>query len=453
MSTITHQAPPPDGNLVRGIGRWDFVALFINSIVGAGIFGLPSRVDALIGPYSILAYLLCALLVLLIIWCFAEAGSRFTGTGGPYLYATEAFGPTVGFQIGWLMWLSRVASFAALSNLFIDYLGHFWPEAAAQRGLLLTSITLLFAIINVTGVRNGALLADLFTIGKILPLILFVAVGLFFVQPANFEVADVHVDYTSFSAAVFLLVFAFTGFEAAVIPGGEIKDPQRTLPFGALVAFAIIAPLYILIQIVCTGTLPGLEQSARPLADAASGFMGSAGGALMAATALVSIAGTLNGLMLAAPRILFAMAERNQLPAPLGRPQPRFHTPHIAIIATAAVMLGFTLSGSFVGLVAIATLARLTTFAATCAAVPVLRKRNPDQPPAFSVPGGLFSVVLAMLLIAWLLTSSSLHEIITVSVVLLLGLAIQFAMVKYRSMVSGSPPPTRSAETDPRRNR
>ena len=126
--------------LVRGIGRWDFVALFINSIVGAGIFGLPSRVDALLGPYSVLAYLLCALLVLLIVFCFAEVGSRFTATGGPYLYATEAFGPVIGFQVGWLMWLARVASFAALSNLLVDYLGHFWPEVAAPlpRAALLT---------------------------------------------------------------------------------------------------------------------------------------------------------------------------------------------------------------------------------------------------------------------------------------------------------------------------
>ncbi len=429
-------AEEPSGNaaagtgLVRGIGRWDFVALFINSIVGAGIFGLPSRVDALIGPYSILAYLLCAVLVLLIIFCFAEVGSRFTGTGGPYLYATEAFGPTIGFQVGWLMWLSRVASFAALANLFVDYLGHFWPAAVmpVPRAVVLSAMTLIFASVNVTGVRNGALIADLFTIGKIVPLILFVAVGIWFIQPANFHVSEVQIDYTSFSAAVFLLVFAFTGFEAAVIPGGEIKDPRRTLPFGAFVAFSIIAPLYVLIQIVCTGTLPGLSESQRPLSDAAGHFFGGAGGALMAATALVSIAGTLNGLMLAAPRILFAMAERAQLPSFMARPQPRFHTPHIAIIATAVVMLTLTLSGSFVGAVAIATLARLTTFAATCAAVPVLRRRFPGQADAFRAPGGLFTVVTALVLIAWLVTSSSLREAVTVSVAVLIGLAIQVAM-------------------------
>lgn len=419
-------APQSDAGLVRGIGRWDFVALFINSIVGAGIFGLPSRVDALIGPYSVLAYLLCAVLVLLIIFCFAEVGSRFTATGGPYLYATEAFGPLVGFQVGWLMWLARVASFAALANLFIDYLGHFWPGAVAPwpRAALMTSMVVLLAGANITGVRNGALIADIFTVGKLVPLVLFVAVGLFFVEPANFSVTDVQLDYGSFSAAVFLLVFAFTGFEAAVIPGGEIRDPRRTLPFGALVAFAVIAPLYVLIQIVCTGTLPGLADSPRPLADAASQFFGRAGGALMAATALVSIAGTLNGLMLATPRVLFAMGQRGQLPQVLSRSHPRFRTPHVAILVTAAVILALTLSGSFVTSVAIATLARLTTFAATCAAVPVLRRRATDQPAAFHAPGGMITVVLALILIAWLVSSSSLREAVTVAVALLLGLAI-----------------------------
>lgn len=185
-------------SLVRGIGRWDFVALFINSIIGAGIFGLPSRVDALLGPYSVLAYLLCALLVLMIVFCFAEVGSRFTATGGPYLYATEAFGPAIGFQVGWLMWLARVSSFAALSNLLVDYLGHFWPEVGTPlpRAVLLTSLTIVLAGINVTGVRNGALIADVFTIGKLVPLVLFVAVGLFFVEPVHFE-ADIQADYTS----------------------------------------------------------------------------------------------------------------------------------------------------------------------------------------------------------------------------------------------------------------
>jgi len=414
--------------LIRAIGRWDFVALFINSIVGAGIFGLPSRVHALIGSYSIFAYLLCAGLVLLIIFCFAEIGSRFSTTGGPYLYATEAFGPFVGFQVGWLVWLARITAFAALANLLIDYLGYFFPQAAqpAVRAAVISSVVLALTVLNLLGVRQGAVVADIFTIGKIVPMTLFVCVGLFFIEPANLKLPP-HVEHSDFSAAMLLLVFAFTGFEAAVIPAAEIHDPQRTVPFGALVSLMVIAPLYVLIQVVCTGTLTGLADSSRPLADAADAFIGPVGGALMAATALVSVTGTLNGIVLAAPRLLFAMAERKQLPAPLAAVHQRFRTPAVAIIVTSCVILVVTLSGSFVTTVAIATLTRLFAFAATCAAVPVMRRRGADT-AAFRMPGGMFTVALALVLIAWLVLSSSMREAISVAIAMAVGLALLGAM-------------------------
>lgn len=410
--------------LIRGIGRWDFVALFINSIVGAGIFGLPSRVHALIGSYSIFAYLLCAALVLCIVFCFAEIGSRFATTGGPYLYATEAFGPVVGFQVGWLVWLARITAFAALGNLLIDYLGYFFPQVGqpAVRAMVISVLVLALTLLNLLGVRQGAVVADIFTIGKIVPMTLFVVVGLFFIEPGNLRL-PAQVDHSAFSAAMLLLVFAFTGFEAAVIPAAEIHDPQRTVPFGAMVSLMVIAPLYILIQVVCTGTLPGLADSSRPLADAANVFIGPVGGALMAATALVSVTGTLNGIVLAAPRLLFAMAERKQLPAPLAAVHERFRTPYVAIIATSFVVLVVTLSGSFVTTVAIATLTRLIAFAATCAAVPVMRRRGVDT-AAFRVPGGTVTVAAALVLITWLVLSSSLQEAISVTVAMAVGFGI-----------------------------
>src|SRR5215831_7217338 len=105
--------------LVRGIGRWDFVALTVNAMVGAGIYGLPSRIYSLTGVWSVLAYLVCAALVTLITLCFAEVGSRFSETGGPYLYARVAFGSVIGFEVGWLLWLARVTAFAALCNLLL----------------------------------------------------------------------------------------------------------------------------------------------------------------------------------------------------------------------------------------------------------------------------------------------------------------------------------------------
>src|SRR5881628_1020707 len=160
--------------LIRGIRRWDLVAMVINGIIGAGIFGLPSKIFSLVGPYSLVAFLVCAAIVTLIILCFAEVGSRFEKTGGPYLYASEALGPVVGFEVGWLVWLTRVAAFAANCNLLVSYFGYFWPAATSGswRAAVIVGIVVSLTIVNVTGVRNAALFGNIFTIGKLIPIVL-----------------------------------------------------------------------------------------------------------------------------------------------------------------------------------------------------------------------------------------------------------------------------------------
>ncbi len=400
------------------------VALFINSVVGAGIFGLPARVHELLGPYALLAYVACALLVLMVVLCFAEAGSRFEQTGGPYLYAREAFGPVVGFQVGWLVWLTRVTAFAALCNLLIDYLGHLAPALASGAGRVAVAalLTIAIAAVNLRGVRAAAIVANAFTVAKLVPLLLFVAVGLFFVEPSRYVPQHVP-GPADFSAAVLLLVFAFTGFETATVPAGEVRDPRRTLPFAILASLALIVPLYVLIQVVAIGTLPGLGGSATPLADAAGRFAGSLGAGAIVLGALVSITGTLNGLVLSAPRLLYAMAEHGQLPAPLARTHARFHTPHRAIVFTAACMLALTLSGSFLGAVALSTITRLLAYAATCIAVPVLRRREGDglAPAAFRVPAASWVVGGALLVIGWLVLHAGQAELRNVALAMLAG--------------------------------
>lgn len=272
--------------------------------------------------------------------------------------------------------------------------------------------------------RPAALVANVFTVGKLVPLVLFVAVGLFFVEPANF-VPRITPAAADFSSAMLLLVFAFTGFETATVPAGEVRDPRRNLPFAILAAMAVIVPLYVLVQVVCAGTLPELAGSSRPLADAAARFAGASGAAVITVGALISIAGTLNGLLLAAPRILFAMAEQRQLPRALAATHARFRTPHIAIVASAACMLALTLSGSFLTAVAISTLARLLAYAATCAALPVLRRRDRpgdvDAAASFRAPGGMATVVVALGVIAWLLTQGSAREVRDVAIAMALG--------------------------------
>lgn len=415
--------------LVRGIRRWDLVAIAINGIIGAGIFGLPSKVHGLVGPYSLLAFVVCAAVVTLIILCFAEVGSRFAETGGPYLYAREAFGSAVGFEVGWMIWLARLTAFAANSNLLVQYLGYFWPEVVAgwwRTGIIL-SIIVSLTIVNVVGVRNAAMVSDFFSVAKLVPLIVFIAVGLFFVNPSSFS-SGVEPGYGAFSTSVLLLVYAFTGFEMAVIPAGEVVNPQRNLPRAILTAIAVVAVVYVLVQVVCIGTLPELAASERPLADSADRFLGTAGGAFISAGALVSIIGNLNVLILAASRLPFAMAERAELPRLLATTHRGFHTPHVAIIFTSAVMLVLALKKSFVDALTISTIARLVAYGATCAALLVLRRKTGARAP-FKIPAGIVVSAVTLGLSVWLLSNSTIDEARDAAIAGALGLLIYSAML------------------------
>jgi basic amino acid/polyamine antiporter, APA family len=395
--------------LRREIGKWDLVALVLNSVVGAGIFGLPARAFALAGVYSLLAYFVCAVAIFLIVLCFAEVSSRFKETGGLYLYSRATFGPLAGFEIGWLAWLVRLTAFAALCNLFADYLSYFLPIAAAGPGrvAVIVAVVSLLTGTNVAGVRLASMFGNIATVGKLVPLVLLVVAGSFFIDFQNFSSA-VPPGYAGFSASVLLLVFAFTGFENAVIPAGEARDPQRHLPFALLTGTAIAVLLFVAIQAVCIGTLPGLASSQRPLADVGGRLFGRVGAAVISFGALISVTGTMNAVMLAAPRLLFAMAEQQQLPRMFLATHSRFRTPHIAIGVSAAGMLALTLSGTFASAATLSTVIRLTTYAITCAALPVLRRRSgPNRAARFVVPGGNIISPVALLLIVWLFSSSS----------------------------------------------
>ncbi len=425
-----------DEGLVRGIRKWDLVAVAINAVIGAGIFGLPSKVFALIGSYSLIAFGACALVVTLIILCFAEVGSRFDETGGPYLYAREAFGPTVAFEVGWLIWLARLTAFAANCNLMVSYLAFFWPPAnsTVPRALVITVVVLSLTTLNVFGVRQAAIASNLFTVGKLIPMLIFIAAGLFFLNPHAFALGA-RPSTGAFSQSVLLLIYAFTGFEMAAIPAGEIRDPRKHLPRALLIAIAVVACLYILIQVVCVGTLPELASSTKPLADAAQRFMGTAGGAIISAGAIISIAGNLNIVLLGGSRVPFAIAERRQLPSIFAAVHPRFFTPHVAILVTAAVMLALTLKSSFVAALTISAIARLVTYAVTCAALPVLRRRAGVPAALFRVRGGPIIAVAALILAVWLLANSTLREAVTAVIAAAVGMVVYSAyrIVRYNA--------------------
>src|ERR1700723_4550083 len=209
---------PPRADLVRAIGRWSLVALVVNSIIGSGVFGLPSTVAALIGNYSPYAVLAAGAGMSVIMGCFAEVASRFQQAGGPYLYARLAFGRLMGIQTAWMLWLGQVAAPAANANLFVIYLGEFFPHARdpLPRALILTGLVGLLAFINIRGVRAGTQVSNLFTAAKLVPLFAVIVLGMFVLQHHHWNIASAPIGSTNTNQwlkAMLLLVFAYGGFE------------------------------------------------------------------------------------------------------------------------------------------------------------------------------------------------------------------------------------------------
>ncbi|MBI2956514.1 MAG: amino acid permease [Acidobacteria bacterium] len=403
--------PTSRTGLVRAIGRFDLTALVINAVIGSGIFGLPAIILGLVGAASPVAFLLAGAAIAVIALCFAEVASRFDAAGGPYLYAREAFGSFLGLQIGWITWLVRITSAAANANLFVLYLAELWGRATepAVRMALLTVMFGLLAIINYRGVKQGARVSTVFALAKLVPLALFIVVGLWFIESENFRgrVAGGLDDWTQ---AMLLLVFAYGGFEAAMIPAGEVKNPQRDCPFALLVALAVIVGVYMLVQAVVVGTLPPGVETDRPLAAAANEFLGRPGGLLLAVGALVSVSGLLSGTMLNSPRLTYALAERGDFPAFFAAVHARFRTPHVSILLYAALSWVLAVAGTFQWNATLSAVARLLIYASTCAALLAFRRRAGR--PAFRLPAGPFFAVVGIGFSAWLVVQMGRAEFV-----------------------------------------
>jgi len=408
--------------LKRGIRKWDLVLMIINSIIGAGIFGLPSKIYQLTGVYSILAFFACAVVVLVFILCFAEVGSRFDSTGGPYAYTLRAFGKFPAFLVGWLLLLSRIFNYATLINLFVTYLAFFIPDVASpwNRALVMIAVTGLLGYLNYLGVKNTARISNALTIAKLVPLATFIIAGFFFLDKSLF-VTDTVPPLSSFSSAVLLLVFAFGGFESVMVNTGEIKEPSKTIPFGLLMATFIVASFYILIQITSIGTLPNLATSQKPLADAATGFWGNAGGTLIATGAVVSILGTLNVLLLSGSRLPYALGLEGQFPAVFTRLNNRFATPVFSIIFVAIASAVVSILWTFLTALTVAVIIRIAVYFSVCASLLMLRKKEPGQTNFYKLPFGKGLAVIGIALCIWLLTASTFTEIRNAAILLAVG--------------------------------
>jgi basic amino acid/polyamine antiporter, APA family len=387
--------------LVRTIGRWSLTALMINTIIGSGIFGLPSVVSGRVGHWAPLAYLIAGVGMAIIAGCFGEVSSQFRETGGQYLYARATLGKFWGIQIGWMTWLSRIAAASGTANLFTTYLGQVAPGATQPlpRALILSTLIVVLAAVNYVGVKSGARFSDFFTATKVLLLAAFVISGLVWmkmhgaVQPVPLTHA---IDARDWLEAILVLVYAYGGFEAVLLATGEMRDPRRDAPFALLAGLAVVAVIYSLIQVVISRTLADPAATMKPIAESAGHIFGPSAAAVIAVGALVSIYGYLSANMLHTPRLTFAMAERGEFPAIFGRIHARFKTPHFSILLYTALLLAFTLWGNFRWNITLSAIARLFTYSSVAVALLVLRRRSPNT-DAFRLPAGQVLAVLAIL--------------------------------------------------------
>jgi APA family basic amino acid/polyamine antiporter len=407
----------------------------INSVIGSGVFGLPSPLIGFAGAWSPVTVLIAGAGIFVIVLCFAEVGSRFDEAGGPYLYTREAFGPAIGFQVGWLHVVTRFLSGAAVLNVLTAYLTPLvpWTGTSTGRASVMTVGVGLVTVINVIGVRQAAWTVNVFSIAKLLPLVLVIVLGL-----AHFDsgvAATQAVAEPRWTEAILLLIFGYGGFESAVVTGSESKDPKRDTAFALITAMLAIALIYFLMQIAVVGVLPNAAESKAPVADTLGVLLGPAGLTLGSVAVIVSVYGWLTGFALTGPRILYSMALRHELPSVLANVHTKYRTPWVAVIVNSIIGLSLALAGSFGQLATFGAISRLGIYIATCAALIALRRKH-GEPLGFRAPGGLVLAVVGIVFCLWLLSTRSLAQAWVLPLAILIGFAIWYAMRRSAPAIS-----------------
>ena len=412
------------------LGRWDLTALMINATIGAGILGLPGRVYALVGIWGVPLLAAGGLLMALVAACFAQAGSRFTRSGGPYLFVYEAFGADAGFAMGWLSVVSRLFAFAAISNLAAGYANALWPPLAVGPWHMLgiTALTLALAAPVYRGVALSAWASNLFTLCKLTLLLGFVALAI--PTFARHGVALTPVPPPShWAPALLMLLFALTGLEATAISNGDMRNPARDIPFALAVGIVTVVAIYGAVLLASAALVPSLAGSTRPIFDGAILAVGPAGGAGAVLGGVICMAGVLFVILFNTPREIQALAVNNQLPRALAQSHSRWHTPTRAIATFAVLAWALALSSSFQGALAAATLTRLIMYAATAASLIRLRRQGFSETPSPLILRGSTGVPIAVLLICGAVIAQSTRAEFVVLAMALLPALLVLALV------------------------
>jgi len=411
--------------LKRSLSLLDVMALGVNAVIGQGIFLLPCLAAAILGPASLVALILAAVVAFLIALCFAEVGTRFSSTGGAYVYARETFGSFVGFEVGWMLCWVGIISWAALANGFTVVLARFVPAVGEGwlQPVVAIGLMAVLGAVNLFGAKMGAALSTFFSIAKLLPVAVFITLGCFQMQGALFH-PFAPLGYEGLAEGTVLLLYAFVGFESSVVPAGEMKNPQRAVPIALMSVMALVCVVYVLVFVVTIGTLPDVATQGNPVAAASERFMGPTGGILIALGIVVSVFGINTGAALVSPRKIYALAERGDLPTALSRVHPATGTPRVAIFVTFLAAAALSLTGTVRDLAILGVVARFVQYIPTCIAVIVLRYRHRDDPDkkGFRVPLGPVIPVLAVILCLWLIVNTEPEKLLWGGCALVLGL-------------------------------
>jgi basic amino acid/polyamine antiporter, APA family len=421
-------APSVHPTLARAVSRWEVVALGANDVIGSGVYLLPATAAAALGPASLWAVLAAGGLVLMLVLCFAEAGSLFDEPGGPYVYTREAFGEFVGFEVGWMTWIARVAAAASLSNGVAQAVTGVWSGAAGGAGRALVVIAVLGGLtaINVAGVKHGARTAVILIVCKLLPLLLLIAAGVFAIHwDRVFPVPNPGMK--GLGQVALLLLFAYAGFENTAGAAGEYRNPRRDVPFALIVTIAGVTAIYTLIQLVALGVVPGLGSSKTPLAEAAGILVGRSGIWLLTVGGVLSIIGTNNNSILAGGRYLYALAARGRVPRVFAAVHPQLRTPWVALLTHGAIAVPLALSGTFAEIAALSVIARMASYIGTAAAVPVLRRKLPATERTVRLPGGPAIPIAALVVCLIFLSSATTRNLVAGAIALGLGAIIYVA--------------------------
>lgn len=371
---------------VRGITLLGAVALVVGNMVGTSVYTLPANLAQKVGPLGILAWVLTAAGYLFVALVYARLGTRLPRTGGPYVFAEEAFGGFAGFLIVWSYWLSATIGNAAIAFGVVGYLTGFSTTLATSSiGQFAVAQVLLwgFCAVNVLGIRHGARVQIAVLFLNVVPLVLIALIAL----PA-FDVDNLKPfapqGWSALPLGMSLVVWAYSGVESATVPAEEVRAPESTIRRGTMIGYWVGTGLFVLLAFAVAGVLPNetVASSPRPIALAAEAVVGPLGGHVIAIAAIVAGLGTLNGWTLLTGRIPVSAARDGLFFERFARIHPRFKTPAESLVlgtALASAMLFFVLAKSlleaFQFVVQLAVLTTLVPHLFTAAAEMMLARR------------------------------------------------------------------------------